>query len=219
MVIEAVRRSTPSDSRPDSRPISRAMPVTPPPPRTSGPETQEVRTFLRPRNNPAVEFYFCPLCASALEPLADGPDAGRPACPSGHFIHYDNPAVTTIGFVEHDGRFLILRRAQEPFHGRWDMPGGFVEAGETPQECLRRELTEETGLQVAELTVIGAYRSRYGDGGRFTVDVAYHARTDSERLSLSDEKSEAAWVSLAEMPTLAFEGEREALADLRRALA
>ena len=48
------------------------------------------------------DFRFCPLCATALQPIADGPDTGRPACPAGHFVHYENPAVTVFGFVRDD---------------------------------------------------------------------------------------------------------------------
>src|SRR5689334_9855545 len=95
-----------------------------------------------------VEFRFCPTCAQALEPLPPGHrDAGRPACPDGHYVHYDNPAVTTYAFVaDADGRFLALRRAHPPSTGEWDLPGGFVEAGEAPADAIVREIAEETGL-------------------------------------------------------------------------
>ena len=72
----------------------------------------------------AVEFAFCPICATALEPLPAGHrDAGRPACPEGHFVHYDNPAVTTYAFIaDAAGRYLALRRAHPPCVGEWDLP-------------------------------------------------------------------------------------------------
>ncbi|HVA18556.1 MAG TPA: NUDIX domain-containing protein [Solirubrobacteraceae bacterium] len=41
-------------------------------------------------------------------------------------MHYDNPAVTAFAFVEREGRYLVLERAQEPYRGLWDLPGGFV---------------------------------------------------------------------------------------------
>lgn len=162
-----------------------------------------------------MPFSFCPVCAAPLELLRDGPDAGRAACPAGHFVHYDNPAVTTLAFLERDGCFLVLRRADEPFAGAWDLPGGFVEAGESPEECIRREVGEETGLEMAELEILGAFASRYGDAGRHTVDIAYRARARPGEVVLSAEKSGASWVALGEMPELAFAGERAALAVLR----
>lgn len=161
-------------------------------------------------------YRFCPLCATPLAPLADGDDAGRPACPRGHFVHYDNPAVTTFAFVRDDeGRYLVLRRAKEPFLGAWDLPGGFVEAGETPEAAIRRELREETGLEIAVERVLGAFASRYGDGDRWTVDVGYEARVTGGSFRLDAEKSDAAWHALDELPPLAFAGERAGLAALR----
>jgi len=165
-----------------------------------------------------VEFRFCPVCAAALEPLpAEHRDAGRPACPAGHYVHYDNPAVTTYAFIgDAEGRFLALRRAHEPCLGQWDLPGGFVNAGETPAESLLREIREETGLEAELLGVIGAYASVYGETGRHTVDIGFLARVQqTANMLLSDEKSEAAWFALDDFPDPAFAGERAGLADLK----
>jgi 8-oxo-dGTP diphosphatase len=163
-----------------------------------------------------VEFRFCPLCGGRLTVLESGPDHGRMACLMGHFVHYDNPAVTALAFVERDGHYLVLERAQDPYRGLWDLPGGFVEAGESPVEAVKREISEETGLRVGAPTILGAYSSRYGDGGKWTVDVAFYCQALVGELRLSDESFGAAWVTLNEMPTLAFAGERSALEELRR---
>ena len=162
-------------------------------------------------------YRFCPLCATALAPIKAGHDAGRPACPRGHFVHYDNPAVTAYAFVrDRDGRYLVLQRAVEPFRGQWDLPGGFVEPGETPADAIRRELAEETGLAIATERILGAFSSQYGDGGRWTVDVGFEARVVGGTFRLdATEKLAADWLDLAELPRLAFKGERSGLAVLR----
>ncbi|HEU4658027.1 MAG TPA: NUDIX hydrolase [Capillimicrobium sp.] len=164
-------------------------------------------------------YRFCPLCAAPLEPLAGGEEAGRPACPSGHFVHYDNPAVTTMALLrDEQGRVLMLQRAREPFRGRWDFPGGFVNAGETPQAAIEREVAEEIGLTVELGEIVGTYASRYGDGddARHTVDVAFTARVTGGELRLSDEHLDGRWFALDEAPEPAFAGERAALERLRR---
>lgn len=166
----------------------------------------------------AAEFRFCPLCGDRLVVLEHGLDRGRLACGKSHFIHYDNPAVTAIAFVERDGRFLVLERAQKPYRGLWDLPGGFVEAGESPTEAIEREIFEETGLRVEALNILGAYRSRYGEGGKWTADVAFHCQALTGDPQLSPESSNAAWVTLEQMPTLAFAGERSAFEELKRKL-
>ncbi len=138
------------------------------------------------------------------------------ACPRRHFVHYENPAVTAFAFVERDGRYLVLKRGQEPYRGRWELPGGFVEAGESPVEAVRREIFEETDLRVEAPSVIGAYTSRYGDDGKWTVDVAFHCQASPGALSLSAESSGAEWVLIERMPPLAFAGERNAFEELKQ---
>lgn len=49
-----------------------------------------------------------------------------------------------------DGAVLLIRKARGPYTGRWDLPGGQIEFGETPEEALRREVNEETGLQITD---------------------------------------------------------------------
>lgn len=163
-----------------------------------------------------MQFRYCPACAKPLITLADGPDAGLPACPDGDYVHYANPAVTTFAFIEDGGTYLALRRAHAPALGEWDMPGGFVEAGEYPDDSIRREIREETGLEVDDLRVFGAWTGQYGPGGKWTVDIAYHCRRSAGTFVMSDEKSEAAWVPLAEFPEPAFNSERLALEYLKR---
>jgi 8-oxo-dGTP diphosphatase len=163
-----------------------------------------------------TDFRFCPLCGERLEPKAAPPDVGRPACPTEHFVHFDNPPATVQAWIERDGEFLILKRNEEPFRGRWDLPGGFVEMGESPADAAVREVKEETGLAVEPLELIGAFTSEYGTTGRHTVDIAYLCRLDGGEFELdTGEKTDAAWVALGDMPQLAFAGERQALSALR----
>jgi NAD+ diphosphatase len=166
---------------------------------------------------PNAKFRFCPCCGDQLLRLATGPDRGRMGCRQAHFVHYDNPAVTAFALVERDERYLVLQRGREPYRGRWELPGGFVEAGESPAVAIGREIFEETGLHIETSSVIGAYASRYGDHGKWTVDVAFHCRVSRGELRLSDESSDAAWVTIERMPTLAFAGERAAIEELRTA--
>jgi 8-oxo-dGTP diphosphatase len=163
-----------------------------------------------------MKFHFCPICSDELAPLPSGPDRGRMGCRREHFVDYENPAVTAFALVERDGCYLVLKRDQEPYRGHWELPGGFVEAGESPADAVGREIFEETGLRVGTLSIIGAYTSRYGDNGKWTVDVAFHCKAPSGELNLSDESSDAAWVSIEQMPPLAFSGERSAFEEFKQ---
>ena len=69
-----------------------------------------------------------------------------------------------------DGRVLLVRRGNEPLHGRWVIPGGTVELGETLEEALVREVEEETGLVVRPREVLLVFDRIQRDQGR----VQYH---------------------------------------------
>jgi 8-oxo-dGTP diphosphatase len=165
-----------------------------------------------------MEFKYCPRCATALEMRpSHPPDPERPACPNCGFVHYENPSPTVQAWIERDGAYLALRRGQEPLKGRWNMPGGFVEPGESGPEAIAREVREETGLEVEVDDVLGIFASTYGDGedAKPIFDVAYRCRITGGDFVVSDESEEAGWFPLAEFPEPAFEGERLALAALR----
>jgi len=164
------------------------------------------------------EFRYCPRCATELESRpSPGPDPDRPTCPSCGWVHYDNPTPTVQAWLDQGGKFLALRRAGEPLKGQWNMPGGFVEPGESGPEAIAREVMEETGLEIEIELVIGIFASAYGPGadGEPIFDVAYRCRITGGELEVSEESSEAGWFALDEFPEPAFEGEREALAALR----
>jgi ADP-ribose pyrophosphatase YjhB (NUDIX family) len=66
----------------------------------------------------------------------------------------DRPVVGVGGVVIHDGCALLIRRGGEPLKGQWSIPGGTLELGETLEEGVRRELREETALEVRVLDLI-----------------------------------------------------------------
>jgi ADP-ribose pyrophosphatase YjhB (NUDIX family) len=165
------------------------------------------------------DFRYCPICATGLEMRpSDGPDPDRPVCPSCGWVRYVNPAPTVQAWIDREASYLALRRAQEPFKGQWNMPGGFVEPGESGPEAVAREVREETGLEIEVVEVIGIFASDYGseNDDKSILDIAYRCRLlGSAELDVSDESGEARWFRLAEFPEPAFEGERKALEALR----
>ena len=91
-------------------------------------------------------------------------DGARAECAACGFRAYANPKPTACAvFADDDGRVLLARRADEPSKGKWDLPGGFLDEGEHPLDALRRELREETGLEVEPGEFLGIWMDRYGD--------------------------------------------------------
>lgn len=96
-----------------------------------------------------------------------------------------------------DGKVLIARRKQGELHeGYWEFPGGKVEAGETPQQCLERELMEELGLKVRAGQVIASSEDHSGHGS-FTI-LAIEAQHLGGELTLTVH-DHAQWVSIGDL--------------------
>jgi 8-oxo-dGTP diphosphatase len=91
--------------------------------------------------------------------------------------------VRCVGAVIHDptGRLLLIRRGHDPHRGLWSLPGGRIEAGESPEQAVVREVREETGLEVVPGRPVGRVQIP-GDGVVFdVVDLACAlTRTDAE---------------------------------------
>src|SRR5437762_56298 len=81
----------------------------------------------------------------------------RLVCSSCGHIHYENPVPTAGGFIIENGKLLLVRRAIEPFKGMWDIPGGFLEKNEHPEEALHREMREELSVEVEIIKMIGIF--------------------------------------------------------------
>ena len=92
----------------------------------------------------AVQNSHCSFCGTAFPP--DLPWPRR--CPVCRSVTYRNPLPVSVVLLPVDGGLLLIRRTQEPQAGKWALPGGFIEVGETWQEAGARELREETGITI-----------------------------------------------------------------------
>ena len=133
---------------------------------------------------------FCLQCGTALMLLTQQGDGGpkvRQRCPACDWTHWNNPTPVLAAIVEctdQDGRVLLARNAA--WSGRmFALITGFMEAGETPEEGIAREVMEETSLLVTQLTLVGVY-----DFQRMNqIIVTYHAQAHGE-VNLSPELAE-----------------------------
>lgn len=124
---------------------------------------------------------------------------------------------SAVVFDEERRKILLTRRAD---NGRWCLPGGHVEPGETVAEACVRELQEETGLQARVVRLIGVYSSPhfvldYGERGRFqVVGLNFEVAPIGGALGLSNETTAFAYFSAAEIAGLdLLEHHRERIAD------
>jgi 8-oxo-dGTP diphosphatase len=116
------------------------------------------------------------------------------------------PALTTDCVVfDERGYVLLIRRGNEPFKGSYALPGGFVDVGERVEDGCRRELSEETGLHVGELRLIGVYSDPGRDPRGHTCSVAYLARVGRAEVTADDDAAAAEWVADWRREKLAFD--------------
>lgn len=80
--------------------------------------------------------------------VPEGDDRQRDVCGACGQVHYDNPRLVAACLAEHQGHLLVCRRAIEPCHGLWTVPGGFLELGEGTEAGAIREAREEARATV-----------------------------------------------------------------------
>lgn len=105
---------------------------------------------IPPRPLARVRIKHCRHCGAAVEHRVpdDGDTRVRAICPACHTIHYENP-LNVVGTVPHLGdQVLLCKRAIEPRLGKWTLPAGFMELGETLIQGAERETDEEAGARI-----------------------------------------------------------------------
>src|SRR4051794_6449992 len=112
---------------------------------------------------------------------------------------------------------MLTRRARPPAAGLWDIPGGFVDPGEHPHETVRRELREETGLEVEVGEELVILCDRYGEDGPATLNLFYLVTVAGGTEEAADDVSEIGWFPLDALPApeeFGFRNSRDAVAAL-----
>ncbi len=125
-----------------------------------------------------------------MQALSDGSVAGRRVACAG--------AVVSRA----DGRILVVRRGQAPSAGLWSIPGGRVEADETLEVAARREVREETGLDVVVGALIGEVELPHGADTYLVSDFSATVDGDPDELRAGDDASDARWVTYDEIQSL-----------------
>lgn len=127
---------------------------------------------------------------------------------------YPHPAVTTDAVIftisENKLRLLLIKRGVDPFKGFWAIPGGFLELNEDLDECARRELKEETGLENIYLEQLHTFGKPDRDPRERVITVAYYAITSNADMKpkAASDASAAEWFPIDQLPKLAFDHDK-----------
>lgn len=110
------------------------------------------------------------------------------------------PFACDMVLVE-ERKILLVKRGREPFKGEWAIPGGRIDEDETAEECVRREMKEETGLDVEPVKLVGIYSDPKRDP-RGIIAAAYLVRRLGGELRAGDDAGDVGWFEIDNLPPL-----------------
>lgn len=130
-------------------------------------------------------------------------------------MSHRNPTPTVDAIMQKGSKVLMVRRKKDPFSGMLALPGGYVNEGETAEDAMKREVLEETSLEVEPIEILGVYSDPARDPRRHTMTVAFVAIIIGGKEKAGDDAAGLEWVELADPGKLAFDHAR-ILADYNR---
>lgn len=124
---------------------------------------------------------------------------------------FNNPKGTATGIIIKNGKLLVVVRAEEPFEGMLDLPGGYMQTGETPEQALKRELKEELNIEVS-LTKLGEFPgiSKWKNKQFPIISHAFLAETNDE-IFCKKEISDFSFKDINEIKDIAFDSNQAIL--------
>ena len=129
----------------------------------------------------------------------------------GFTYNFPRPAVTTDTLVFREGveciEVLLIKRKKEPYKDYWAIPGGFLEIEETPIEGAKRELLEETSLDIEILKAVGTCGDIDRDPRGRTITIVFYTfiHNGGQMAKATSDAAEVKWFSVKKMPEMAFD--------------
>lgn len=151
------------------------------------------------------KLCYCPICGSKHFEI-NGPKSRL--CSNCGFEYFVNPSAAVAAFIVNDkGEILVEKRKLDPAKGTLDLPGGFTDTDETLEQALKREVREETHLEVTEMTYFCSQPNKYRFSGLDipTLDAFYECRVeDFSTLKPDDDARDCLWIPLSDIHTELF---------------
>ena len=161
-------------------------------------------------------YKFCSVCGDRVRLKKK-----HLRCVSCNFVNYRNARPTATAIIIHKNKILLTKRNNKPFKGWWDLPGGFLDRGEKPEDGIRREMQEELGLGIKLKNILGIYPGTYPSRHEpfHILSVVYVAEPVNKKLKILDKEEIAGfrWFSKKELPSkIAFDSNQIIIKDFKK---
>lgn len=159
-----------------------------------------------------IDYKYCTQCKAELNLVGT-----YPFCPVCNITYYKNSKPCVGILPVKDGKVLLSIRGIEPYKGKYDIIGGFLEDGEDPIDGIKREFKEETGLDVDVKNLLGIYVDVYGEGGDHTLNMHYIGEITGGEMKAQEDVESLHWIAIKDLPlNEGFENMRKAFIDLQK---
>lgn len=154
-------------------------------------------------------YQFCPFCAQKLVLKSDG-ERLRKRCLACNWTYYPREGASVMSLILRGKKVLMVKRNREPYKGTWMFPAGYTEFGEHPEESLKREVKEETGLKVVSSKLIKVFQAVDDKSapGHFIFTYSVKA-TGKLKNGDKDENQEVAWQDIGNLPQIGWKIHKE----------
>ena len=147
---------------------------------------------MKPKNHPLEKFKFCPACGS---PEFKIDTFKSKKCENCKFNYYYNSAgAVPVIIKDKDDNYLFVKRKFDPLKGTLDLPGGFIDFGETAENCAVREVKEETGIDIQEKDLKFLFSvPNYYNYSNFivtSIDIYFEATIDSFKNGVANDDAQ-----------------------------
>ena len=147
---------------------------------------------MKPKNHPLEKFKFCPACGS---PEFKIDTFKSKKCDNCKFNYYYNSAgAVPVIIKDKDDNYLFVKRKFDPLKGTLDLPGGFIDFGETAENCAVREVKEETGIDIQEKDLKFLFSvPNYYNYSNFivtSIDIYFEATIDSFKNGVANDDAQ-----------------------------
>jgi 8-oxo-dGTP diphosphatase len=127
----------------------------------------------------------------------------------------ENLSIMVDAIVEKDSKILLVTRKKDPFKGSRSFPGGKVDVGEKVEDAVKRELREETNLDIEPKDILGVYSDPTRDPRGHRISITFIAKISGGEERAADDAEKVEWVSFDDQIDLAFD-HNKILSDYRQ---